>query len=82
MSKEPEVGDVWKFKDSDLTFRIIRIVQYGGFDTDIPETYQCLWLEKVFYRINNVQKDIFKDCEYLGHSKANIGDLFKTENEE
>ena len=76
IKNKPEVGDIWRFRDSDLIFVIICIIEYGK---GIQETYQCLWEEGVFFRISDTGKDIFKECEYLGKSKANINEIFEVE---
>ena len=74
MSKDtPEVGDVWKYKDG-IKVHIIMV------DEETVESFTILggssWS-------GTFQKDEFlKNHNYLGKSKANINDLFKTENEE
>jgi len=73
MSKEPEVGDVWKYKDGAKVYIIM-------VDEETVESFTILggsaWS-------GTFQKDEFqKQHNYLGKSKANIDDLFKTENEE
>ena len=74
MSKDtPEVGDVWKYKDGAKVYLIT-------VDEETVESFTILgggaWS-------GTFQKDEFlKSHTYLGKSKANIDDLFKTENEE
>lgn len=75
MSKDitPEVGDIWKYKDG-IKVHIIMV------DEETVEAFAILggsaWS-------GTFSKDEFqKQHTYLGKSKANINDLFKTENEE
>ena len=82
MSKDtPEVGDVWEFK--------------YGFDKIYIEEVNLVGESKrqrirVLLRVDKryvVQREYYvdgfiEDHTYLGHSKASIDDLFKTENEE
>lgn len=74
MSKDtPEAGDVWEYKDGIKVY--ITMV-----DEETVESFAILggsvWG-------GSFRRDEFrKDHNYLGHSKANINDLFKTENEE
>ena len=80
MSKnKPEVGDVWV--DKDTRFRMVCIM---------ASDYYCEYIEHcdklcesfVIYRLENVKSTSWqKGMTYLGKSKANIDDLFKTENE-
>lgn len=72
MSKEPEVRDIWKYKDGAKVYLIM-------VDEETVESFTILcggaWS-------GTFQKDEFiKNHTYLGKSKANIDDLFKTENE-
>ena len=75
MSKDrtPEVGDVWIDTETDRIYHITLV------ENDI------IWFAMI-YEYSGIQVfweklDMFcKDCKYLGHSKANINDLFKTEN--
>ena len=73
MSKDtPEVGDVWKIKGKDTLFHI----------EAVEDAFVTVYiLPTVFGRAVD-KKLLEKHCEYLGKSKANIDDLFKTENEE
>lgn len=74
MSKDtPEVGDIWKYKDG-VKVCLIMV------DEETVESFAIIggsvWG-------GTFQKDEFvKNHTYLGKSKANIDDLFKTENEE
>lgn len=84
MSKDiPEVGDVWlyKYKEFKTEYYISAIARFKN-----PEYYVF-----VLYKNGNNQvvgrwwdkeeweKTLLQDFTYLGKSKANIGDLFKTE---
>lgn len=77
MSKDtPEVGDVWVFKSLDIKVRII----YADEQT-IEYIYYSPCID--FIKKNSTDfKDFIKLYKYLGKSKANINDLFKTDNEE
>jgi len=74
MSKDtPQVGDVWVSQNGhkvhvDVTDNIVTSFYYSG-----------------LYRLCKkivVTKEFVKAYTYLGKSKVNIDDLFKTENEE
>ena len=79
MSKDtPEVGDVWQPKNNEYSrvivtyysdeFEVLLIaIRYAGILQKIKK-YHKRWF------VNNYK--------YLGKSKANIDDLFKTENDE
>ena len=73
MSKDrkPEVGDVYWSNEWSMSV-IITFSKYG--------LYWGLWSSG--QSITAWKKDDFKDLQYLGKSKTNIDDLFKTENEE
>ena len=79
MSKEhitPQVGDVWEYK---YGFDKIHIIE-----TDLSNGYVRV-LKKItgkYLQQREYTAEFFNDCRYLGKSKANIDDLFKTENEE
>lgn len=77
MSKDtPEVGDVWEYKYGFDKIYIIEI--------DLPNGYVRV-LKKItgkYIQQREYTTEFFNDCRYLGKSKANIDDLFKTENEE
>ena len=75
MSKDkPEVGDVFINIHNQKCFVLGK--------SEIPNTFDMLVLEdkSVSKYIDCVFWD--NDYQYLGKSKANIDDLFKTENEE
>ena len=73
MSKEPEVGDVWIHIATKFKFRITSKEENG-------------WVSVIWY--NGYSDKLFIGGNfdfyniYLGKSKANIDDLFKTENEQ
>lgn len=80
MSKDtPEVGDVWI--DTETRFRMTFIM---------VSDYYCEYIEHhtklveffALYHFDTKYNDWKKGKKYLGKSKANIDDLFKTENEE
>lgn len=73
MSKEPQVGDVWKLKDG-------RNVYIYGCDEETVDSIKFTggFLWSGHFR----KKEFLENHDYLGKSKANIDDLFKTENEE
>lgn len=81
MSKDtPEVGDIFyneKLDEKIYIYKIWEDSKKGKFTKVlIKETYG-LFLEGFLL------KDIkFENMKYLGHSKANIDDLFKTDNKE
>lgn len=76
MSKDtPEVGDVYlrdfsfgKFKSTIHTIEngVVYSISKNGY--------------KIYVCVDN-SRDFYKNYDYLGKSKANIDDLFKTENE-
>ena len=71
MSKDtPEVGDVWE----SINQKIVIIVR----DEDMFGCAVTNSQNKIQWR----HKGSFCEYTYLGKSKANIDDLFKTENEE
>ena len=84
MSKDtPEVGDVWKYKNG-MKFFIFREttsnsmpfgedIKYPAYEVIEEDRELNLHDELTFYNGN---------FSYIGKSKANINDLFKTENEE
>ena len=79
----PEVGDVWAFNNG-LKFRILKETSSNampfGEDVKYP-AYEVLEesLEHNFFDELPFINGTFK---YLGHSKTNIDDLFKTENKQ
>ena len=69
----PEVGDVWIYHNK----MIMSVIKVKNDEID------CLFYEDKEYKTYSFQKEHFiKYGYYLGKSKANINDLFKTENEE
>lgn len=74
MSKDtPEVGDIWKYKDG-IKVCLIMV------DEETVKSFAILGGSVLG---GTFQKDEFiKNHTYLGKSKANINDLFTTENEE
>ena len=75
MSKDkPEVGDVFYQKPySHLKVIITDIIEYKGIITYVYFNGRRSW--------ETSKTRIKKELCYLGKSKANINDLFKTENE-
>lgn len=90
MSKEPEVGDVLEIPFSKYTVkaqiiysddREVRLLRKYKYDFEKKYTYDVAIINKV------IEEDYYKTimkkrAVYLGHSKANIDDLFKTEDKE
>lgn len=74
MSKDtPEVGDVWKYQDGAKVYIM---------DID-EETVEAFTILGGSAWSGTFQKDEFlKNHIYLGKSKVNINDLFKTENKD
>lgn len=74
MSKEkPEVGDVFEFKTKNDHYKFY-VIDVDGYDCEVVVTAQNkIWTSYTL---------ISGDFKYLGKSKANINDLFETENEE
>lgn len=76
MSKDkPEVGDVFEYNDTRYLITKVNIVGYlyiFGLKTQ-PE-----FISQTFANDGS----FFLKMQYLGKSKVNISDLFKTENEE
>lgn len=87
MSKDtPEVGDVWiyKYKEFKTEYYISAIASYECLEYYIFLLYKngnnqvvgCWWGKEKW------EKTLLQDFTCRGKSKANIDDLFKTENEE
>lgn len=79
MSKEPEVGDIFYNKNDDKKIYIYKFLEDSN-----KEKYVRLIIKETYglFIETFLLKDInFKNMKYLGKSKANIKDLFKTENE-
>ena len=75
MSKDtPEVGDVWIDKDDKYKKYIIISSNYREQTITV--------LDKHFWKSSFSYEIFTKFFTYLGKSKANIDDLFKTENED
>ena len=75
MSKDrtPEVGDVWEYQE--------KLYHISAITERLVEVW-CLSSDDIIRKHKWVARS-FKACfTYLGKSKANINDLFKTENEE
>lgn len=77
MSKEkPEVGDVWIDKETYFRMTFIMVsdyyCEYIEHHTKLVESFDI-------YRIAANYKGWKKGKKYLGKSKVNINDLFKTE---
>lgn len=76
MSKDraPEVGDVWEYHNGFPNMLITNVSD---------KAVDCLYCEEDEFKTICFEKDIFaKYSKYLGPSKANIDDLFKTKDEE
>lgn len=71
----PEVGDVWQNVESGVIF--ILTAKDKHFDNMWHSMANDGRIRKI-----EVHKHFFETSRYLGRSKANISDLFKTENEE
>ena len=80
MSKDtPEVGDVWIDKK---TYRKIVFVMVSDYYCEYLEHNEKLCESFDDFRFITGTNEWKKEKKYLGKSKANIDDLFKTENEE
>ena len=76
----PEVGDVFYNEKLDEKIYIYKLWEHdkkGKFAKFLIKESYGLFLEAFLLKDIN-----FKSMKYLGKSKANISDLFKTENEE
>lgn len=73
-AKTPEVGDVFYVRPYPNMKRIIvNIIEYKN-----QVTYSVFNGQSIYeYSISRIKKEL----KYLGKSKVNISDLFKTENE-
>jgi hypothetical protein len=80
MSKDtPEVGDVWIDKENYFRMTFIMVSDYY---CEYIEHCEKLCESFDVYRLNDIKNTSWKKGKkYLGKSKANIDDLFKTENE-
>lgn len=73
MSKDkPEVGDVWYILGSKI---YITRINNDFVETIKQHYYDCY--RDITYKIS----DLLQEGKYLGKSRVNISDLFKTENE-
>lgn len=76
MSKvKPEAGDIWKSKESGTVFILTRKDDY------FKDWFHSMASDGRTRKII-IDNRFFGLSEYLGKSKENIDDLFKTENEE
>lgn len=80
MSKDaPEVGDVWEFENH--KYHILESRKYNDVFDGVIDGIMCICADfKKFQGFKT--KPFLKAAIYLGKSKANIDDLFKTEEEE
>lgn len=78
MSKDtPEVGDVW---EDEWGYKVLILKTFINYSEAISENFAY----RIIYNKGCAKKD-YKDIsryDYIGKSKANIDDLFKTENEQ
>lgn len=76
MSKDtPEVGDVWEYRYGLDKYYVVAILS--------DRICTITLIDKRFVKQREYLTEAFvEDFRYLGESKANIDDLFKTENEE
>ena len=80
MSKDtPEVGDVWidGYKRKIFVADVYDLKNNGFAECITTDIYRPEVL-----KARDIKFDTFQFLTYLGKSKANINDLFKTENEE
>lgn len=78
MSKDkPEVGDVWQRKKDGRLIRITSISYAFG----VEPVYAYIWNNGYLEYSHVLHKRLINEYTYLGKSKVNIEDLFKTENE-
>lgn len=90
MSKDkPEVGDVWKNKHNESLLYIIEVgtnfITFLGRVKDVfaHKTYKRYYVNSFSSLAGNPRYTHFtEDYEYKGKSKANIEDLFKTDEKE
>lgn len=86
MSKEPQVGDVWRyrFNEYETIYHISAIAEYKCPEYYLFVLFKNGYGEVIGYWIDEKkwQTMLLGNMKYLGKSKASIGDLFKTENEE
>jgi hypothetical protein len=76
MSKDkPEVGDVFEYND--FLYAIQEVSEKGVIYVQRPKEYFEPFISQTF----RCGCKCFEKAKYLGKSKVNISDLFKTENE-
>lgn len=88
MSKDIEVGDVWKHKTHKTLLHIIEVganfIAFIGVEDEVypHKTYKRYYTNSFSDLGNDLRYEHFTEIfEYLGKSKVKIEDLFKTENE-
>ena len=88
MSKDIEVGDVWEHKIHKTLLHIIEVgenfITFIGFEDEVypNKTYRRYYTNTFSSFSDDPRYEHFTEIfEYKGKSKANIEDLFKTENE-
>ncbi len=77
MSKDIEVGDVWKRKKDNRLIRITSISYAFG----VEPVYAYIWNNGYLDYSHILQTKLKREYTYLGKSKCKVEDLFKTENE-
>lgn len=78
MSKDIEVGDVWKRKKDNRLIRITSISYAFGAEP----VYAYIWNNGYLDYSHILQTKLKREYTYLSKSKVKIEDLFKTENEQ
>lgn len=75
MSKEkPEVGDVWINIETKAKFVVLDFIKSSEDFVMFNQQTKCT-------KLLDLRENLPRQFKYLGKSKANINDLFKTENE-
>jgi len=82
-AKKPEVGDVWEYYDEilkqNIKMYVLTVYDYHCMiiinDSEVGNLSRKVVIPFWFNEFNELK------LEYLGKSKCNIEDLFKTENE-
>lgn len=77
MSKDIEVGDVWKRKKDNRLIRITSINYAFG----VEPVYAYIWNNGYLDYSHILQAKLKREYTYIGKSKYNIDVLFNTENE-
>ena len=76
MSKDkPEVGDVWINTETKAKFLVLDFIKSSEDFVMFNQQTKCT-------KLLDLRANLPRQFKYLGKSKANINDLFKTENEE